>query len=279
MSQIDSNTVLAFIDEISWTIVVYVLTAAVIVYIAWRSTYVRNENRGNLFRQRTVFIFNPQTGEFQQHSIGLSLNDLSAHLQAPPPPTLESILDEVNGITSGATYHVQRQDEQLDSDLMEEETQEIIQDMDRDIDDSDVPTSDGLRHRRQQFTSNTHSINNGSTETEPIPSTSSTSTRNHSLSSSSSVEDEPQIYPASDVITNTSTSINNDEIDNVQSRIDVPNSTSKLNEQTTIASVSNSNEQKNKTLGNELTIKLKYLNDDLKIVKARALEPIGDFKK
>lgn len=29
----------------------------------------------------------------------------------------------------------------------------------------------------------------------------------------------------------------------------------------------------------EITIKLKYLNDDLKIVKARTNEPIGDFKK
>lgn len=29
----------------------------------------------------------------------------------------------------------------------------------------------------------------------------------------------------------------------------------------------------------EITIKLKYLNDDLKIVKARTSEPIGDFKK
>lgn len=31
--------------------------------------------------------------------------------------------------------------------------------------------------------------------------------------------------------------------------------------------------------GDEITIKLKYLNDDLKIVKARTDEPIGDFKK
>lgn len=29
----------------------------------------------------------------------------------------------------------------------------------------------------------------------------------------------------------------------------------------------------------EITIKLKYLNDNLKIVKARPTEPIGDFKK
>lgn len=31
--------------------------------------------------------------------------------------------------------------------------------------------------------------------------------------------------------------------------------------------------------GDEITIKLKYLNDELKIVKARTNEPIGDFKK
>lgn len=29
----------------------------------------------------------------------------------------------------------------------------------------------------------------------------------------------------------------------------------------------------------EITIKLKYLNDSMKIVKARPSEPIGDFKK
>lgn len=274
MSEIDSKTGIAFIDEISWTLIVYVVAAAVIVYIAWRSTFVRNENRGNLYRQRTVFIFNPQTGEFQQHSIGLSLNDLSAHLQAPPPPTLESILDEVNGITSGATYHVQRQDDQLDSDLMEEETQEIIQEMDRDIDiDSDVPyAGDGLRRRRRQLT-DAHS-NAGSTESEPVASTSTTGGRRHSQSTSSSVDDEPQIYPVRESAANTPSAVASDEADGTPKA--QPVSTSKLNE---TAFVGSSNNHPDTKLGNELTIKLKYLNDDLKVVKARPHEPIGDFKK
>lgn len=279
MSEIESKTGIPFLDEISWIAIAYLLVGTLVIYIAWRSTFVRHDNRINIYRQRTVFIFNPQTGDFQQHSVGLSLNDLSAHLQAPPP-TLESILDEVNGITSGATYHTQQQDDNLDVDLMEDETQEIIRDMDRDIDrdreQNDTEFGDGLRHRRLNVSLETDASSEMPTAViTSATTTSSTSTnlirRLSQGTNSGTVDDVLHINPVIDRSPSTSTNPTNniDETDEVYAS---------SNPIECIAQASNTIET-NATYGDEITIKLKYLNDDLKIVRARPNEAIGDFKK
>lgn len=144
MTRIDPSTVLPVLDEVSHTTLVYFLIGVLVIYIAWRSTFVRHEARNIPYRQRTVFIFNPQTGDFQQHSLGLLLNNLNNNL-AQTTPTFESILDEMNGITYQTPP---QQDESIDDDsVIEEETQEIIREMDREPNNS-FENTNGLRNRR-----------------------------------------------------------------------------------------------------------------------------------
>lgn len=147
MSRIVSSAILPVLDEVSHTTFVYFLCGVLIIYIAWRSTFVRHEARNIPYRQRTVFIFNPQTGDFQQHSLGLLLNNLNSNL-AQTTPTFESILDEMNGIT----YHTppQQEDNIDDDSVIEEETQEIIREMDREPNSLFGNTS-GLRNRRSNI--------------------------------------------------------------------------------------------------------------------------------
>lgn len=258
MSEIGDKTDILYVDETSWMVLVYVLAGAFIIYIAWCSTRVRHDLRGNLYRQRTVFIINPQTGDFQQqqHPIGVSLNDFNAHWHTPPP-TLESILDEVNGITSGATYHIQRQELPFDADFSDDDAQAIIQEMDR-----DGLLADGVRYRR----TNNVRDDDVAAAAEPTTSTAATATpasaAPHRMQRTSNiVDDEPHIYPVIDEVPTIATAAT----DNYN-----------YDGNASIASGSDTNDT---VFGDELTIKLKYLNDDLKIVKARPNEAIGDFKK
>lgn len=145
MSRIVSSAILPVLDEVSHTTFVYFLCGLLIVYIAWRSTFVRHEARNIPYRQRTVFIFNPQTGDFQQHSLGLLLNNLNNNL-AQTTPTFESILDEMNGITYHTPPQVDMENVDDDS-TIEEETQEIIREMDREPNRL-FENTNGLRNRR-----------------------------------------------------------------------------------------------------------------------------------
>lgn len=263
MSEIGNKTELLYVDETSWMVLVYVLAGAFIIYVAWCSTHVRHDTRGNLYRQRTVFIFNPQTGDFQQqqHSIGVSLNDLNTHWHTPPP-TLESILDEVNGITSGATYHIQRQDDTFDTDLIEDDAQEIIREMDREPSENDAVIGDGLladgiRHRRM------NNVRGDDVIAAAAPTTSTATAPQRVQRTSNIVDDEPHIYPVIDEVATNATSTTAPVTDNNDG----------------IAPVASGSDTNDTVFGDELTIKLKYLNDDLKIVKARPNEAIGDFKK
>lgn len=159
MSRIDPSTVLPVLDEVSYMTFVGFLVGIFITYIAWRSTFVRHEGRNIPYRQRTVFIFNPQTGDFQQHSLGLLLNNLNNNF-AQTTPTFESILDEMNGITYQSPPP--QQDENIDDDsVIEEETQEIIREMDREP-NSLFENSNGLRNRRTNtgYAQMSYDINN-----------------------------------------------------------------------------------------------------------------------
>lgn len=128
MTTFEPSAILPIFEEISYTTVTYLVIAIIVVYIAWRSTFVRHEIRNIPYRQRTVFIFNPQTGDFQPHSLNLLLNNLSNNF-AQTTPTFESILDEMNGITYRTP--LQQEDSMEDDSVVEEETQEIIREMDQ----------------------------------------------------------------------------------------------------------------------------------------------------
>lgn len=206
----ESTFAFPIVDAISYMTLIYLLVGCGVIYVAWRSTFVRPEFRNIPYRQRTVFIFNPETGGFQQHSLGLLLNNLSAHF-TQPTPTFESIVDEMNGINYSLPS---RGSDNIEDDLVvEEETQEIIREMDRE------------------------------------PNNNSNSNNTHASNSNSS---------SSNVANNVKSTTNDGSADEAASSGSADSSF---------------------LLGDEITIKLKYLNDDLKIVRARPNEQIGDFKK
>lgn len=231
MTKIDTNAFLS--DEFSYATVIYLVIGFFVIYIAWLSTHVRHETRDIPYRQRTVFIFNPQTGDFQQHSLGILLNNLSSNL-AQATPTFESILDEMNGISYRSPQ--QQQDDITDDDsVIEEETHEIIREMDLEPNQAFSSTSNVLRNRRT--TSNRTSI--PSNTPDSVDSIHSSDIALSSLASNSSAENSSN---------QSNSSMQSAKID------------ASLN-------------------GTEIIIKLKFLNDDLKIVKAQPNEAIGDFKK
>lgn len=231
MTKIDTNAFSS--DEFSYATVIYLVIGLFVIYIAWLSTHVRHETRNIPYRQRTVFIFNPQTGDFQQHSLGILLNNLSSNL-AQATPTFESILDEMNGIS----YRLPPQQDDItdDDSVIEEETQEIIREMDREPNNSLGSTSNVLRNRR---------------------------TTSISMSTSSNTPDSVDSIHSSDIA-----------LSSLASNSSAENNSNQLNSSSIqSATVDRSSND------TEMIIKLKYLNDDLKIVKTRPNESIGDFKK
>ncbi|XP_031632918.1 transmembrane and ubiquitin-like domain-containing protein 1 [Contarinia nasturtii] len=257
MSRIDPSTVLApVLDEVSHMTFVYFLIGALIIYIAWRSTFVRHEARNIPYRQRTVFIFNPQTGDFQQHSLGLLLNNLNNNF-AQTTPTFESILDEMNGITYQSPPP--QQDENIDDDsVIEEETQEIIREMDREPNNL-FENQSGLRNRRTNtVTGNNNNTTSNNNNVDPIGISTDRVDTAAVNTARTGCDTENR--------TNGSTTIPEEDVQSTSVGGAVENISSASNEATYSSS-------------DEITIKLKYLNDDLKIVKARTNEPIGDFKK
>lgn len=316
MSVIVEKSGFTIFDDVSWIGLTYFLAGIGAIYLAWRSTYVRHADRFDLYRRRTLFIFNPQTGEFQRHPIIItpqesntvsnsSNSSLSgtpatpvaptnetdqleadadsfptdsedtsiAHLQAPPL-TLESILDEVNGITSGAHYHAQRQAEDLEAELMDDEAREIIREMDRDINESNA----GLRRRLNVYPGRDEDDEEEQITSNIIPSNSTQSVPTADVipvQSTSELHVDRTETDGNVQVATTSNSADETEAKKSRDECTVDGNESTQSQNT----VSNESLQSDLTFGDELTIKLKYLNDDLKIVKARPNEPIGDFKK
>lgn len=310
MSETDPNLVDEIEAQLSFLYVAYAVAAATIIYLSWRSTYVRDYNQLDLYRRRTLFILNPQTGVFERHPIVIQPQESTASnateqidletdnlnggevdnniVRLPaPPPTLESIIDEVNGLASVDNLLSNASPEILatfEADIVdvEEEAQAIIRDM-----DSGVHTQEGIRQRRLAFFQNISGSNwdggssaaSASTTVPTVAPTVSTSTTPSTVTSATSPS-------TSDATSN----------ENAAPRIETvvkPSETqSRKNGTPLTATSSDAIDSKVKitnpvvdtakpevTYGDELTIKLKYLNDDLKIVKGRPNELIGDFKK
>lgn len=278
MSVTDANLVDEIVEhQFNCLHIVYAFVASIIVYLAWCSTYVRDYTQLDLNRRRTLYILNPQTGIFERHPVAIQRQnggdstvnaaqttdgnngasggsdseiDGSNIVRLPAPPqSLESILDEVSGFTTGVHYNNTPGDT-IDVELIDEEAQAIIRDM-----DSGVHTQEGVRQRRLAFFQNL-ADNNDHTATAATASTSDT---------------------AVPVVTTTSSSSANISMSNPVVKPIALCADEKIDDIANAASPSDNNSEHE--FGDELTIKLKYLNDDLRIVKGRPSELIGDFKK
>lgn len=186
-------------------------------------------------------------------------------LELSEPPSLESILDEVGDIQAGANYANVPRTLATFRPTPSAGPQEIIRDMDTD-------RTDGIRHRR--------------VATNSLP----TQTAN---ASSSTHDDEAAAlvippHNSEDKIANTDNCTNeNNENGNVIEDIALETTIGAPFSQVTSATprtvetqlISCTSGDGSDGRENEFRIKLKYLNDDLKLVKGCPSETIGDFKK
>lgn len=178
---------------------------------------------------------------------------------------LEAIIDSIQPLNIG--YHLSSiLTEQINSgslnSRLDSGPEEIIFEMDHD--------NDSLRHRRPMATATTP-------PTPTSPEATTTSTPSTSIDVSSGLDRSILNVNNTDNRTNTENCTNeNCENGNVieeninssmPSSIDSPTQTI-----TTISKTKKNN------IANEFRIKLKYLNDELKLVTGNPMEPIGDFK-
>lgn len=124
------NTILPIFAEIPYTILIYFTIGTIVVYAAWRSTFVSPDERNGPYR-RTVYIFNARTGDFQPQPLNVLLNNRGGFDISQTPPTLESILDEMNGIAYRPPRMYDEPVEFLPRTM--EEQREILNVMDRNL--------------------------------------------------------------------------------------------------------------------------------------------------
>lgn len=176
------------------------------------------------------------------------------HIQEAP--TLEAILDEVGELTGGGTFSQRSRDQ---------EQIEILREMDRD-------DTDGIRHRRAIPQTN-------STESDSVASAASASPESN-MSSNLATASKSRLnhQDSTDKAANTENCTNeNSENGNVFEDLPDDSSEAVVNEPVIATAVESTQQIESKET--EFRIKLKYLNDDLKLVKGCPNEFIGDFKK
>lgn len=168
---------------------------------------------------------------------------------------MQSILDEVGDIQAGANYaNVQRTSVTVRANNLPG-PQEIIRDMDSDR------TADGIRHRR--------------VTTNLVPTTSVASSSSHDNEAATANTDNCTNENSENG--NVIEDITTDTIDGSFTQAAVASPPS-LSIQPQLSNCSGGDEGI-ESRENEFRIKLKYLNDDLKLVKGCPSEAIGDFKK
>lgn len=282
-----------------------IIFSSIILYFAWRSTNVRDEriprnliiiesNRRRLLGRVaqnpiTISIRESQSfhvGKFiqcfcikflftvhstsQQSTATNDIDDINTEDESLTPddsesnvsnsihiqeaPTLEAILDEVGELTTGGTFtHRNHDQEQI----------EILREMDRD-------DTDGVRHRRTTIQAN-------SSENDVAVPSATTST--HQMASNLATTSKSRLnhQDSTDKAANTENCTNeNSENGNVFE--DLPyDSTDAAAEPVVVAPVEIKPQIESKE--SEFRIKLKYLNDELKLVKGCPNDLIGDFKK
>lgn len=180
-----------------------------------------------------------------------SESNVSSNIHIQEAPTLEAILDEVGELTTGGTFTQRNRDQ---------EQIEILREMDRD-------NVDGIRHRRTTTPAN-------STESDIVPSSSSLTSPNLATASKSRLNHQD----STDKAANTENCTNeNSENGNVFE--DLPYDSSEPAAAPVVAATPVESTPQIESKESEFRIKLKYLNDELKLVKGCPNEFIGDFKK
>lgn len=198
-----------------------------------------------------------------------SESNVPSNIHIQEAPTLEAILDEVGELTTGGSTFTQanRDQEQI----------EIIREMDRD-------DTDGIRHRRTTATIATQSnlTDNDSSETlTPVTATSSSAYTSTTNLAAAAPKSRLNHQDSTDKAANTENCTNeNSENGNVFEDLpyDATDTTAAIAAAPTVTAPVDSAPQIEST-GTEFRIKLKYLNDELKLVKGCPNEFIGDFKK
>lgn len=176
------------------------------------------------------------------------------HIQAAP--TLEAILDEVGELTSGASFTQRNRDQE-----------QILREMDHD-------DTDGIRHRRP-----TPQVNNTMETDATIPATASSSASTASNLATAS-KSKLNHQDSTDKAANTENCTNeNSENGNVIEDLPYDSSEPAAESISATAPIAVESTQQIESKENEFRIKLKYLNDELKLVKGCPNEFIGDFKK
>lgn len=256
----------------------HLLTAfisAIIVYFAWKSTYVREER----FQPSTVLIIEnsrrrfvePSSSENVRSSSSLSnysnaTEEADIELERNPSPdhipishnqSLQAFINEVNIASSdnnaNQIVNLETIEQELDGLLDDIDTgpQNIIAAMEN------PDRGETLRRRRIAFyegARNTDIQSEGNTETQP------TVNRRENLNLQAGDQTD------------------NSHADNCSNENNENENISKIESKPTAigdGGPSNVNEVK----PDEFRIKLKYLNDDLRLVKGSPNEAIGDFKK
>lgn len=205
------------------------------------------------------------------------------------PPSLQSILDEVGDLTSGANYSTNSIMLGADDDTIDTGPEEIIRDMDRD--DTVADTTDGLRQRRRPDDNTT--IMTQSLAVDDGPTVATTSAAYTAQASSSTTTAVPTTSSASigtamaaakptlihqdsaDKSANTD-NCTNENCENGNVIEAMPVVVPDVRHRVTVSATTPINRNSG---DDEFRIKLKYLNDDLKLVKGTPNEAIGDFKK
>lgn len=186
-------------------------------------------------------------------------SNVPSNLHIQEPPTLEAILDEVGELTTGGTFAQRNRDQ---------EQIEILRDMDRD-------DTDGIRHRRATTQVNSTENDVGANDEVIPPATSSSHTSANVAATATKSRLNHQ--DSTDKAANTENCTNeNSENGNVFE--DLPYDSADRNAEPVVAApVAITQQIQSKE--SEFRIKLKYLNDELKLVKGCPNEFIGDFKK
>lgn len=185
-----------------------------------------------------------------------SESNVTNNIHIQEAPTLEAILDEVGDLTAGSTFSQRNRDQ---------EQIEILREMDRD-------DMDGIRHRRNATQT--------TTSDEAVPATSSSHTSTHSTTTTAATSKSRLNHQDStDKAANTENCTNeNSENGNVFE--DLPYEPSDPDAvPAVVPAIAVNSEPQIDSKESEFRIKLKYLNDELKLVKGCPNEFIGDFKK
>lgn len=241
------------------------LVSIIIIYFAWKSTNVREDRLPptavliieNNRRRLLENIVRPQVSQVQRES--------TENLQIPRPNYIQEVIDEVtdSAVTSVQTnnYQTVQQVDSVNNLLVQNDNETDQQRIVNDMDNTD--TAEGLRRRRVAFYAHDN------------PSAESPNDATTNIDEGRSVRQDLNLQTGDSAHADNCSNENN-ENENISKSEENRMQGEPL--KPTKATAPPIAEPENE-LNEEFRIKLKYLNDDLRLVKGCPNEEIGDFKK